>query len=435
MASQRVNALPATAAARKKALAPAAIQKQVQSCIAIHCMSWVYQLDAMKLAQVHQKMFDGYHGNPTSGTDPMVQDCLKGVNAFEGLWDKIDASDSGIPQLLLKYCFPQREDVIYSTAASFSLMSLSAANQKNNILIDGRAIFNMAQSALKHGKKALAIEKGAYVNSKLPSGWNDDTLDKHILDNMWRSLHLTPDLDLAVEDVGEVGEDDEAAAEQTADDVAERPEEWIFPGWMAYRLFGPRAHIDFQSPLFSVGDWPRNKRGDKTNNGGRTEARKEKTAAEAVARLNTTDRGMPLGCTKKDIVNIALCEDKAMARAHESSLLALSQVIESKQKRMANLTKMLEIPGLIEEHKTRIMGDIMTLMEIIQDKENLMEEMYSRKRKAPSVVAEILSGSTTTGVPASAVATTRTTVTDVTNTSNDEEEPVDVSPCNLFQAS
>jgi hypothetical protein len=81
------------------------------------------------------------------------------------------------------------------------------------------------------------------------------------------------------------------------------------------------------------------------------------------------------------------------------------------------------------------MGDIMTLMEIIQDKENLMEEMYSRKRKAPSVVAEILSGSTTTGVPASAVATTRTTVTAVTNTSNDEEEGVDVSPCNLFQAS
>ncbi len=50
-------------------------------------------------------------------------------------------------------------------------------------------------------------------------------------------------------------------------------------------------------------------------------------------------------------------------------------MIESKQKRMANLTKMLKIPGLIKEHKTRIMGDIMKLMEIIQDKENLMEEM------------------------------------------------------------
>jgi hypothetical protein len=48
----------------------------------------------------------------------------------------------------------------------------------------------------------------------------------------------------------------------------------------------------------------------------------------------------------------------------------------------------------------------MKLMEIIQDKENLMEEMYSRKHKAPSMVAEILSGKTTSAVPASAVATT-----------------------------
>jgi hypothetical protein len=72
-------------AAIMKALAPAAIQKQLQSCSVIHCMTRVYQLDAMKLSQVHQKMFDGYHENPTNGTDPMVQDCLKGVNAFEGL--------------------------------------------------------------------------------------------------------------------------------------------------------------------------------------------------------------------------------------------------------------------------------------------------------------------------------------------------------------
>ncbi len=107
---------------------------------------------------------------------------------------------------------------------------------------------------MKHGKEALAIEKGAYVNGMLPSGWNNDTLDKHILDNMWRTLHLTPDLGKAVEDAGEVGENDEAATEQTADDVAESPKEWIFPGWMAYRLFGPRAHLDFQFPLFSLGD-------------------------------------------------------------------------------------------------------------------------------------------------------------------------------------
>jgi hypothetical protein len=258
MASQRCYALPATTAARKKALAPDAIKKQLQLCITIHCMCWVYQLDAIKLSQAHQKMFDGYHGKPTNCTKPKVQDCLKGVNAFEGLWDWMGASDSEIPQLMLKYCYPQWEDQISATGAAFSMMSLSTAYQKNNILIDGWAIFNIAQSTLKLGKKALAIKKLAYVNGKLPSGWNKDTLDKHILDSMWRSLPLTSELDLGKVDVGGVsGEDNEAAAEQRADDVSECPEEWVFLGWMAYRLFGLRARVDYKSPLFSPGDWPR----------------------------------------------------------------------------------------------------------------------------------------------------------------------------------
>jgi hypothetical protein len=61
---------------------------------------------------------------------------------------------------------------------------------------------------------------------------------------------------------------------------------------------------------------------------------------------------------------------------------------------MTNHTKMLEIPGLIDERKTQIMGDIMKLMDIIQDKEYLMEDMYNCKRKAPTVVEELLSEDT-----------------------------------------
>ena len=93
--------------------------------------------------------------------------------------------------------------------------------------------------------------------------------------------------------------------------------------------------------------------------------------------MNTAYHGHPLGCTKKDVLNVARCEGRLNAWAYESSLLALAQVIESKQKRMANLTKMLAIPGLIDEHKTHIMEDIMKLMDIIQQKENLMEDIYS----------------------------------------------------------
>jgi hypothetical protein len=65
------------ASAREKTPAPAAIQKQLQKCIVTNCMSWIYQMDVMKLTQIHQKMLDGYHGNPTNGIASMVQDPLK----------------------------------------------------------------------------------------------------------------------------------------------------------------------------------------------------------------------------------------------------------------------------------------------------------------------------------------------------------------------
>ena len=103
----RSNAPSATTSRRNKALASAALQKQIQTCIAVQCMSWVYQMEAMKLCQVQQKLFDAFHGNPTSGTLPFLQDCLKGDNSFESLWDKVDSSENGNAQLMLHYCFVQ----------------------------------------------------------------------------------------------------------------------------------------------------------------------------------------------------------------------------------------------------------------------------------------------------------------------------------------
>ncbi len=99
---------PSTATSRRnKALASAALQKQMQTCIDVQCMSWIYEMEAMKLCQVQQKMFDAFNGNPTSGILPFLQDCLKGENAFMDLWDKVDNTENGNAQLIMHYCFVQ----------------------------------------------------------------------------------------------------------------------------------------------------------------------------------------------------------------------------------------------------------------------------------------------------------------------------------------
>ena len=111
---------------------------------------------------------------------------------------------------------------------------MQCAKQSSPVLIDIRAIFNLAQNALKLGKKALAIEKSFLVNEKLPYGWNDDTLDKAILDEMWKYLNTSSSGDLEDDIEGQ----DAQIADRSAAKIPECPGGWIFAGWMAYRLFG-----------------------------------------------------------------------------------------------------------------------------------------------------------------------------------------------------
>ena len=229
-----------TTRSRSKMLAPAAFQKQLQAAVAVHCLTWVHTLEQMKLVMVQKKLFDQFHGNGESGIISTVNDCIMGENAFASLWDKNEESSS----LTLKTCYTQKEDVIYTAGTSFTVSSLSSANQSTQVLIDGQAIYTLAMNALKNGKKALSFEQSAYKDGKVPSGWNNDDLDDYILDGMWRMLTGAKVIDVEAEP--QVNADDEAENEGVANDEgnSDRPESWIFQGWFAYRLFGPTTMID-----------------------------------------------------------------------------------------------------------------------------------------------------------------------------------------------
>jgi hypothetical protein len=98
---------------------------------------------------------------------------------------------------------------------------------------------------------------------------------------------------------------------------------------MAYRLLGPRAYPDVQSSLFSLGELPKKKCGEKSS-GARSEAQKELATIKATTRPNAPDRGILLGITKKNVINIAQPENRADVCAHESSLLVLLQSNQSR---------------------------------------------------------------------------------------------------------
>jgi hypothetical protein len=116
--------MTATQQGRNRALAPAFIQKQMQQAVAVGAMTYVYGLEAMKLKQVYQKLFDSFHGNPTSGLLPMVNDLLTGGNAYAQLWD---CSEDG--QKTVRSRFTQKHDMLFNSGTHLTVSSLLTANQ------------------------------------------------------------------------------------------------------------------------------------------------------------------------------------------------------------------------------------------------------------------------------------------------------------------
>ncbi len=149
-------------------------------------------------------------------------------------------------------------------------------------------------------------------------------------------------------------------------------------------MIGVHAHADFRTPLFEVGDWMKNKRG--SDNGGLSEQQKALAEQTITIRLNSLDCGIPIRASKKEFELIAQAEIRADQCTHECNVLALTQVIESKQKHVAVLTKLLEISGMDSEQKAKILEKVMQLMEEIKSNENLLRENSQNKRMKCQIV-------------------------------------------------
>jgi len=248
---------------------------------------------------------------------------------------------------------------------------------------------------LKNGEKALSIDKSAYKYGKLPSGWSDDDLDKFILDEMWRMLKVSDTEPESPVDANDEVEVEDAADEDStrAPEISEHPEEWIFPGWVAYCTFGPHAHDEHKSPLFEVGDWVKNKQ-SASGSGGQEEQQRALAEQTNTIRTNSLDCGVALGATKKDIVIIAQAENRAEQQSIKCNVLVLTQMIESKQKWLASLTKLLEIPGMDAEQRTKILNKVIDLMDEIQQDEKDLHQVSQNKRMKSDIVDSFLTTAT-----------------------------------------
>jgi hypothetical protein len=77
------------------------MQKRIQEAVAIHCLTWVYQMNLMKLKEVQSTCFSAYHGQADKDIVSFALQCVSGQDAFQELWDKEDEG-SRVVTLVLK---------------------------------------------------------------------------------------------------------------------------------------------------------------------------------------------------------------------------------------------------------------------------------------------------------------------------------------------
>ncbi len=113
------------------------------------------------------------------------------------------------------------------------------------------------------------------------------------------------------------------------------------------------------------------------------------------------DHEVPIGASKKDFVQIAQAESRADQHTHECNVLALTQVIESKQKHVGALTKLLEILWMDGGQKSIILEKIMELMGEIEKDEKVLQESAQYKRLKSNILESflLLGGGTNTTPP------------------------------------
>jgi hypothetical protein len=71
-------------------------------------------------------------------------------------------------------------------------------------------------------------------------------------------------------------DDDDDGADDSFDPASIRPESWMFHGYMAFLLLGPRGNDKYQSTLFAIDDLKVAKGGSKKDNGREAKRKQEK---------------------------------------------------------------------------------------------------------------------------------------------------------------
>eukprot|EP00522_Entomoneis_paludosa_P010031 CAMPEP_0172457092 /NCGR_PEP_ID=MMETSP1065-20121228/19826_1 /TAXON_ID=265537 /ORGANISM="Amphiprora paludosa, Strain CCMP125" /LENGTH=398 /DNA_ID=CAMNT_0013210583 /DNA_START=37 /DNA_END=1236 /DNA_ORIENTATION=- len=229
--------------------APSRFHKELQRAIAFRAYISILR-SGVKKKQTQESILERlYHQGETNEhgelvQEPLVDQAIKGEGQFQGLCDRhsyINIAASGErkheERLVVQDCFSRSLTVRFVIGESFTRESLSLAKLSDNKkLVSGRTLREGAERAERNGRKAYeyALEF-LDENCELPPGKTMEDYDNFVLTKMYQDFKGNEDSSGTV--AGSM-----------------RPQDFIFDGWFAFRLYGPVVDenmVEYKTDVFS----------------------------------------------------------------------------------------------------------------------------------------------------------------------------------------
>jgi len=227
-----------------------------------------------------------------------AEQLMKGMNAFAPLFEKEEDLGKGNTTLIMKSIFHcTQEKIVVSTHPKdkgINMAVLSSKGINNRVQLTARGVWDFGKQVEKFGKRALAlVQASEYANGNLPSGKTYEDYLLFLRESMYNDLNAN--VDKEKDDVDKEKDDDCSSSTKSVEGsevdadcvVNNMKDNWFFPGYIAFALWGPMMPEDMdechKAQAFFESD-----NGKKVKSSGRLAIRKEEENEQSVARTHAS---------------------------------------------------------------------------------------------------------------------------------------------------
>ena len=237
------------------------------------------------LMQQYDTLYAYYHGKEPSRPSQIKILCSGGYG-YGDLYDSIQkvatsksASTETTEELVLKKDLHRDPTRVFRAKKEINYLDLEKKSASSPLLVTGRTLLALAKTGHKNYKRALSFaeQKWDFVKGvEKDSGTTIDDVLLFVRQGMYDYMNKNKDSSSDVEDIGDAKVDktdnttavanstitEEVAKDSSDscdDSVVEVPDNFIFPGYMAFYLWGPFAAPEDRLIIFESKDAPKNK--------------------------------------------------------------------------------------------------------------------------------------------------------------------------------